>query len=73
MSAVLLSRVGVALYGPRWKSDLARDLGVTYRTLQRWCVEGSCPDDVFDKLRTVLRLRLEAVVAARKLLWSEAA
>lgn len=73
MTADLLSRVGVALYGPRWKSDLARDLGVTYRTLQRWCVEGSCPDTVFPKLRVVIRGRIAAAEAARKLLWSEAA
>ena len=32
----LLTAVGVALYGPRWQSDLARDLGVSDRTVRRW-------------------------------------
>lgn len=72
MSADLLRRVGEALYGPRWKSDMARALGVTYRTLQRWCVEGSCPDPVFSKLRVIVRARIEAAEDVRKLLWSEA-
>jgi methylphosphotriester-DNA--protein-cysteine methyltransferase len=32
----LLRDVGEALYGPRWQSDLARDLGVSDRTMRRW-------------------------------------
>ena len=32
----LLESTGKALYGPRWQADLARDLGVSYRTMQRW-------------------------------------
>lgn len=32
----LLAECGVALYGPRWQSDLARDLGVSDRTMRRW-------------------------------------
>lgn len=70
MSSDLLAAVGVALYGPRWKTDLARDLGVTYRTLQRWCVDGSAPGHVFNDLRRVVGSRAQAVLAARKLLWS---
>src|SRR5690606_6365951 len=31
-----LSRIGNALYGPRWQSDLARDLGVADRTVRAW-------------------------------------
>lgn len=34
----LLVEAGEALYGPRWQSDLARDLGVSIRTMQRWAV-----------------------------------
>lgn len=37
-----LTAIGSALYGPRWRSPLARDLGVTYRTLRRW-VKGDHP------------------------------
>ena len=32
----LLAETGEALYGPRWQSDLARDLGVSDRTVRRW-------------------------------------
>jgi len=31
-----LCAVGEALYGPSWQSQLARDLGVAVRTMQRW-------------------------------------
>jgi transcriptional regulator GlxA family with amidase domain len=32
----LLAEAGEALYGPRWQSELARDLDVSIRTMQRW-------------------------------------
>lgn len=32
----LLVECGEALYGPRWQSDLARDLDVSDRTVRRW-------------------------------------
>ncbi len=32
----LLVESGEALYGPRWQTDLARDLGVADRTVRRW-------------------------------------
>ncbi len=35
MSRVLVE-TGEALYGPRWQTDLARDLGVSDRTVRRW-------------------------------------
>lgn len=63
--------IGVALYGERWRSDVARDLGVTYRSVARWATVGSVPDRVVDALRAVVRERLSRLEAARKLLWSE--
>lgn len=32
----LLVDTGEALYGPHWQSALARDLGVSDRTVRRW-------------------------------------
>lgn len=32
----LLAECGEALYGPRWQTDLAADLGVSDRTIRRW-------------------------------------
>jgi hypothetical protein len=43
MSSRLLKRCGEALYGPRWQSDISRDLGVSDRTIRRWA---SGSDDV---------------------------
>lgn len=51
MSSRLLKRCGEAMYGPRWQSDLARDLKVSDRTVRRW-VDGSSdvPDGVYLEL-----------------------
>jgi hypothetical protein len=32
----LLVECGEALFGPRWQSDLARELAVSDRTVRRW-------------------------------------
>ena len=42
MTTDLLERTGVALYGPRWQNELARDLDVSDRTMRRW-VAGDSP------------------------------
>jgi hypothetical protein len=59
MSSQLLKRTGEALYGPRWQSDLARDLNVTDRTVRRW-VEGTSnvPDRVYADLLRLCEGRL---------------
>lgn len=36
VSSKLLKDTGEALYGPRWQSDLARDLSISDRTMRRW-------------------------------------
>lgn len=36
MTPNTLEQAGVALYGPRWQTDLARALGVADRTMRRW-------------------------------------
>ena len=42
MTPALLSQAGEALYGPRWQSELARDLDIDDRTMRRW-VAGDSP------------------------------
>jgi predicted transcriptional regulator len=32
----LLREIGEVLYGPRWQSELSRELGVSDRTVRRW-------------------------------------
>lgn len=43
MSSKLLADAGAALYGPRWQTEMARDLDISDRTIRRW-VAGT--DDV---------------------------
>lgn len=35
----LLQRAGETLYGPRWQSELAREIDVSDRTMRRWVAE----------------------------------
>jgi len=58
VSSKLLRDVGAALYGPRWQSDLARDLKVTDRTVRRW-TDGSSdvPDGVYLELLSLCQER----------------
>lgn len=57
---------GRALYGGRWQSPLARDLGTTYRTIRNWVDERHpTPADLVQRLRTLLIDRsneIEAVI-----------
>jgi hypothetical protein len=39
----LLHRVGEALYGPRWQSEMARALKINARTVQRWAIGDGAP------------------------------
>lgn len=64
----LIERTGLALYGERWKTALAGDLGVTYRTLQNWLDRSFAvkADEVLPKLHERLAANhkdLEDVIA----------
>lgn len=66
MSRDLLQRIGQALYGERWQSALAIDLGVSDRMVRKW-VSGENeprPGVLRDLRRLVLerRGRLDALV-----------
>lgn len=64
--------VGEALWGPHWKVEVARDLGVTYRTLMRWLAsDADLASEHVAVLRLLVRSRLAALEEARKLLWSK--
>lgn len=56
---LLLQRAGLALYGERWKSGIADDLGISYRTLQNWLnrTYAAKPDEVLPKLLVLLEQR----------------
>ena len=44
MTSDLLRRIGEALFGPRWQSELTRELGVADRTMRRWVAGEGIPE-----------------------------
>lgn len=57
MTPADLAQVGEALYGLRWQSELARDLGVAVRTVQRWmdgsrAIPAGVPGELLELLKT---------------------
>lgn len=59
MTPVDLSEKGRALYGVRWQTALARDLGVTDRTMRRWLAgQSPIPDIVEAKLQGLVTHRM---------------
>jgi hypothetical protein len=58
---VILRNVGEMLYGARWQAPLARDLGVTDRTVRNWAGGHGCPTDVGTRLLPILRRRGDSV------------
>lgn len=60
MTPALLAKVGAALYGPLWQSELARSLEVNVRTVQRWAGgRVPIPYDVRSELRQLIHERRE--------------
>ncbi len=58
MSSRLLQRCGEALYGPRWQSEIARDLDISDRTIRRWVSGASdVPDGVYLQLLSMCQER----------------
>ena len=54
----ILKMAGEALYGERWQSPLARDLGTTDRNLRYWCAgTHTGPADLDEKLIELLNRR----------------
>jgi len=53
----MLQAVGEALYGPRWHSDLARDLDVQVRSVQRWMAGERRMPDIRSELRQIITER----------------
>jgi hypothetical protein len=43
---VALADIGLALYGSRWQTELAKALGVADRTVRRWASGGGVPRDI---------------------------
>lgn len=51
----LLAAAGGALFGPEhWKSELARDLGISRRSLVRWHQTGDIPEGAWRDIEALL-------------------
>jgi hypothetical protein len=57
----LLRRAGEALYGERWQSPLAADLGIADRTVRRWAAGQAIPETVWPEIRALLESRGKAI------------
>ena len=70
----LLRRAGETLYGARWQSDLARDLGVADRTVRRWLAGVDQPrPGVWCDIIDLTQRRLDALTALRAEIAAECA
>jgi hypothetical protein len=62
-----LRKAGFALYGEQWRSELARSLGVTDRTVRRWVHdEYSIPDDARERMIELCRARMKMLNAVMR-------
>ena len=53
----LLDTCGTALHGHQWQRALARDLGVSERTVRYWCAGRAVPDGVWAEIGQLLHKR----------------
>jgi hypothetical protein len=58
-----LAPIGEALYGPRWRTELARALGVAERTVRRWEADGALPEGYRPEVRGLVQKRIAALRA----------
>jgi len=66
MTRPTLREIGEALYGPRWQTEISRELGVADRTVRRWATGAVQPPET-------LQAELADMVAARRRLLDEIA
>ena len=60
----MLRRIGEALYGAQWQSDLARDLDINGRVLRYWLAgERTAPSDTLDRLQQLIAARFDRLSA----------
>jgi hypothetical protein len=63
----LLIETGRMLHGPQWQSELARDLGVSDRTMRRWLArQQEPPAGILDDLLRLVLARGRALQGLAK-------
>jgi hypothetical protein len=63
----LLTLAGRALYGARWQTPLAADLGVSSRTVRNWIAGVSIPDDICMRLLPIIQ---DHLITLSKVKWT---
>lgn len=59
-----LRRAGELIYGPRWQTDLARDLDLADRTIRRYAKGAvAVPEDLWPRIADIIRARRAAMDA----------
>ena len=72
--APLIVRVGRALYGDRWQSELARALDVAGRTVRRWAAgEYEVPAGVWGEILALVRSQRRALGDVERLIAQQVA
>ena len=62
MTPDTLRAVGEALYGLRWQTPLAHDVGVNDRTMRRWLAgTNPMPERLQANLRAIVKNRIKAL------------
>ena len=66
MPVTTLIEMGSAMFGTRWRVELARNLGVSRVAVHKWINKGQIPDARADEVRALFaeRLKLMQAVAA---------
>jgi hypothetical protein len=62
----MLIRAGEALYGLRWQSELARDLGVLPRSMRRYLAGRELPEGAEETVRKLLEARATRIAELLK-------
>ena len=57
----LITEAGLALYGPLWQSQMARDTGHSVRTVQRWAAGTEPRAKVYAELLALMAARVAAL------------
>ena len=71
MNAQFLERVGQALYGLKWQTDLARDLGVAARTVRHWHTTDAVPTGKRPNIVALCRRRVASIEQILQLMGPE--
>lgn len=57
----LIADIGLALWGPQWQSQMARETGHDIRTVQRWAAGAKPRDKVYADLLGLMAARVSVL------------